>query len=173
MCNVELDLLDQLYDVVSDRVARDQRIRVADIREWHRCWLGNVYVWAGRDRSVNMSKGGFQFSVAGQIARLMATLDSDILSVHTPCHDMTDERLIEAIAVVHVELILIHPFREGNGRLARLLTTQAGHTELDYSLWDENRADYFAAIHAGLDDYEPMKRLVRRVMHASERREDV
>ena len=27
----------------------------------------------------------------------------------------------EALAVVHAELILIHPFREGNGRVARLL----------------------------------------------------
>lgn len=34
---------------------------------------------------------------------------------------MSEEQIIEAIAVTHVELILIHPFREGNGRLSRLL----------------------------------------------------
>lgn len=34
---------------------------------------------------------------------------------------MSEEQLIEAIAVTHVELILILPFREGNGRLSRLL----------------------------------------------------
>lgn len=34
---------------------------------------------------------------------------------------MSEEQLIEAIAITHVELILIHPFREGNGRLSRLL----------------------------------------------------
>ncbi len=49
---------------------------------------------------------------------------------------MSREQVIEAIATVHVELILIHPFREGNGRLSRLLAdvmaVQAGFQSLDY-----------------------------------------
>ena len=69
------------------------------------------------------------------------------------------------IAVVHIELILIHPFREVNGRLSRLLANvmalQAGWPELDYTPWDEYKTDYFAAIQAGLSDHEPMKGLVR------------
>ncbi|MDZ7829356.1 MAG: Fic family protein [Halofilum sp. (in: g-proteobacteria)] len=73
--------------------------------------------------------------------------------------------MVEAIAVTHVELILIHPFREGNGRLARLLAdvmaTQAGHGLLDYSGWDSNKASYFAAIQQGMEsEYGPMKQLV-------------
>jgi cell filamentation protein len=32
----------------------------------------------------------------------------------------------DALAVVHVELVLIHPFREGNGRTARLLAVVMG-----------------------------------------------
>jgi fido (protein-threonine AMPylation protein) len=43
--------------------------------------------------------------------------------------------------------ILIHPFREGNGRLSRLLcdvlAVLAGKGLLDYSLWDEHKAFYF------------------------------
>ena len=81
---------------------------------------------------------------------------------------MSDDRLIEAIAVVHIELILIHPFREGNGRLSRLLANvmalQAGWPQFDYTAWDENKTDYFKAIQAGLSDYEPMKEMVRQVL---------
>ena len=81
---------------------------------------------------------------------------------------MSEDQLTEAIAVVHVELILIHPFREGNGRLSRLLANvmalQAGWPELDYTPWDDYKTDYFAAIQAGISDYEPMKRLVRPVL---------
>ncbi|MFY0992129.1 Fic family protein [Halomonas sp. C05BenzN] len=38
----------------------------------------------------------------------------------TPCSGMSHEDAIHAIAQVHVELILMHSFREGNGRITRL-----------------------------------------------------
>ena len=89
---------------------------------------------------------------------------------------MSGDRLVEAIGVVHVELILIHPFREGNGRLSRLLANvmalQAGCPQLDYTAWDENKTDYFKAIQAGLDDYEPMKEIVRQVLRGASRTQD-
>jgi fido (protein-threonine AMPylation protein) len=64
-----------------------------------------------------------------------------------------------------VEFILIHPFREGNGRLSRLLcdvlSVLAGKGLLDYSLWDEHKAFYFKAIQAGVSgNYSPMMQLV-------------
>ena len=90
---------------------------------------------------------------------------------------MSEDQLAEAIAVVHVELILIHPFREGNGRLSRLLASvmaaQAGRRQLDYTSWDERKADYFAAIQAGMTDYEPMKDLVRRALREAAGNADV
>tara|TARA_R110000782_G_scaffold30891_20_gene76647 strand:- start:3410 stop:4051 length:642 start_codon:yes stop_codon:yes gene_type:complete len=173
MDDVELDLLDQLYDDVLDRVALDQVLTVADISEWHRKWLGNVYEWAGRERSVNMGKDDFQFAVAGQIPRLLKVLDKDFLSVYTPCDQMSDEQLIEAIAIIHTEFILVHPFREGNGRLSRLLASvmalQANKPELDFSVLDEKRETYFATIQAGMDcNYEPLKALVTQVLRDSE-----
>ncbi len=176
MDDVELDLLVQLYDVIPEQVEVDQRITTADLKEWHRRWLGNVYSWAGQPRTVNMGKGDFQFAAVGQIERLLAVLDRDYLSRYTPCAGMSDEQLVEAFAIVHVELILIHPFREGNGRLSRLLANvmaiQAGKPELDFSLWDEQKDRYFSAIQAGLDDYEPMKALVRQVLPDVSRRAD-
>ena len=84
---------------------------------------------------------------------------------------MSEARLAEAIAVVHIELILIHPFREGNGRLSRLLAgimaLQAGWPDLDFTAWDQNKTAYFSAIQSGLDDYEPMKQMVRQVLRES------
>jgi cell filamentation protein, protein adenylyltransferase len=125
---------------------------------------------------VNMGKGDFQFAASGQIPWLKDKLDNDVLPVHTPCVGMSEDRLVEAIAVVHVELILIHPFREGNSRLSRLLANimalQAGRPDLDFTSWDENKPAYFGAIQSGLDDYEPMKQLVRRALHASWKGED-
>ena len=171
---VELELLDQLYAAVFDEVGVAQTLTSSAIAEWHRKWLGNVYEWAGLQRSVNMGKGDFYFAAAAQVPRLLRDLDNKYLGKYTPCAGMDDEALIEAIAVVHVEFILIHPFREGNGRLSRLLAEvmalQAGKPELDFSSWDAERDSYFAAIQQGLDcNYEPMKQLVRQVLHESEK----
>lgn len=56
-----------------------------------------------------------------QLPKLIHEFDAKYLARYTPCTNMSEEQIMEAIAVTHVELILIHPFREGNGRLSRLL----------------------------------------------------
>lgn len=169
MNELELMLLQQLYEQVLLQALPRGHVTVAMLREWHRRWLGNVYDWAGQDRGVNMSKGGFAFAAAAQIPRLLTLFERDILARFTPCTAMGDDALVEAIATVHVEFILIHPFREGNGRLSRLLAdvmaVQAGREPLDYSSWDANKAAYIAAIHAGMSgDYRPMMRWVARAL---------
>ena len=173
MNDIELDLLEQLYDVVLSAVDVDQVITVADVFEWHRKWLGNVYGWAGKERSVNISKGEFHFAAAGQVPGLLKKFDKNYLDQYTPCDRMDDEQLIEAIAIVQAEFILIHPFREGNGRIARLLANvmalQANKPELDFSSWDRNRDDYFLAIQAAMDcNYKPMKDFVTQALHHGE-----
>lgn len=166
---LELKLLDALYDKVFERVTEDQSITVDELGEWHRMWLGNVYAWAGQLRTVTMSKGGFPFAAVLQLPGLMQGFEQDFLARYTPCQGYSEVELVDAIARVHVELILIHPFREGNGRLARLLAEvmalQAGYDELDFSSWDADKEGYIRAIHAGMGgDYSPMEGLVRQAL---------
>lgn len=165
MDELETRLLLRLYERVMRERFPNRRLDVADLMGWHRQWLGNLYDWAGQPRSVNMSKDGFHFAAAMQIPRLLDEFERKYLHRHTPCHDVDDDSLTEAIAVCHVELILIHPFREGNGRVSRLLAdvmaVQAGHGPLDYSRWDADKAAYFTAIQRGVGmDYAPMRALV-------------
>jgi len=169
MDEAELVLLQKLYEfVLQDNLPMGQ-LTMAHIRTWHRRWLGNIYPWAGQGRSVNMSKGGFPFAPAAQIPRLMAEFEQNCLMRYTSCAGYDTAQLIEAIAVTHVEFILMHPFREGNGRISRLLAdvmaAQAGAGPLDYSSWESGRNDYIAAIQRGLGlDYEPMKVWVERAL---------
>ncbi len=165
-------MLVQLTDVVIDDVTLEQILTADDLCEWHRRWLGNVYAWAGRYRSVNMGKAEFQFAAAHLIPNLMKTFEKKFLSVYMPCSAMDNETLIDALAKVHIEFILVHPFREGNGRLSRLLANimslQAGQPILDFSVMDDKKAQYFEAIQAGLDDYEPMKAIFRQVLRETQ-----
>lgn len=71
------------------------------------------------------------------------------------------------------ELVLIHPFREGNGRLSRLLSQlmalQAGLPLLNFSsIKGKQREAYFAAVRAGIGrDYAPMTEVFRKVVKTS------
>ncbi|MFC7420434.1 Fic/DOC family protein [Iodobacter arcticus] len=154
MDEAELVLLKQLYQQVLVDEFPDRTITAGDLQDWHHMWLGNVYDWAGCVRSVNMSKGDFHFAAAAQIPRLLDVFERDCLARFTPCSSLNREDLIKAIAITHIELILIHPFREGNGRLSRLLAdvmaVQGGAEPLDYSIWDANKSAYFAAIAQGM-----------------------
>jgi cell filamentation protein len=169
MNELELHLLTQLYEEVLINHLPERQVTVADLKTWHRRWLGNVYAWAGQERTVNMSKGDLMFAAAAQVPRLLAQFEHNCLARWTPCQGMASDVLAEAIAITHVELILIHPFREGNGRLSRLLAdvmvVQSGRGPLDYSAWEAHKSDYFLAVRQGLaGDYKPMQYWVAQAL---------
>ena len=170
MHELELELLQRLYEDVLIEHLPNRALTVDDLKTWHRRWLGNVFDWAGQERSVTMSKDGFPFAASAQIPRLLAEFERSYLARWTPCYDMETDALVEAIAITHVEFILIHPFREGNGRLSRLLAdvmaVQSGREPLDYSTWNADKPAYIQAIHQGVQmEYAPMKRLVAQALN--------
>jgi cell filamentation protein len=150
------------------------RFSAHDICELHRQWLGSIYDWAGSYRQVNVSKGGFPFAPAAQLPRLMQQYEKQVLGRYTPANALSGHDLLLALAETHAELLLIHPFREGNGRIARLLATlmalQAGLPLLRFDEIHEARKDeYIAAVQAGLDrNYQPMKAIFERVISQTE-----
>jgi cell filamentation protein len=155
--------LTEIYD-------QDHQFTAADICNMHGNWLGTVYEWAGKYRQVTISKGGFTFALPKFIPQLMDDLEKNVFSRNTPCNFKNREEQTQALALVHTELLLIHPFREGNGRLSRLLTMlmalQAGLPPLDFSEFEGKRKEeYFAAVRAGVDrNYHPMEKVFSEVI---------
>ena len=96
-----------------------------------------------------LSKAGHQFLPFSFIPMGMSYLDREFLSkLHVDYED--SKNLIEDIAIVHCELIHIHPFREGNGRTARifadLMTNRAEYPSLKLNKFRED--NYPQYIHA-------------------------
>lgn len=163
----------ELYRVTDDLTEifdRDHRFTAADICKMHRNWLDSLYEWAGKYRQVTISKGGFTFALPRFIPQLMADLEKKELSRYTPCTFIDRDEQAQALAIVHTELLLIHPFREGNGRLSRLLAMlmalQAGLPPLDFSEFEgERKEEYFAAVRKGSErDYQPMAKFFTTVI---------
>lgn len=170
MDKAEAEALMLATDALIHEYDMEHRFTAEDICHMHQVWLGDIYEWAGRYRSVNISKDDFSFAMAAQIPKLMQRFETDKLAKYTPCNFQNRNDVIKALAAVHVELVLIHPFREGNGRCTRLLASvmalQAGLPILDFSLLcGPKKLEYFAAVQAGLDwNYGPMERLFTEII---------
>lgn len=168
--HVEEVRFERLMEDAVVRFDSEQRFKAIDVLWLHQSWLGGLFSWAGLYRTVNIGKGGFMFAAAAHVPELMRQFECDQLARLTPCRFETNEQVATALAEVHVELVLIHPFREGNGRIARLLSVlmalQAGLPPLDFfELEGEKREEYFAAIRAGMDrNYQPMQMIFSRVI---------
>jgi cell filamentation protein len=167
---VESQALTIAQETAVTRYGSSHRFTSADIRGLHRLWLGRIYPWAGNYRTLNIGKGGFQFAHAPLIPRLMSAFGKEVLRRHTPCGHALEVPLARSLAEVHAELILIHPFRDGNGRVARLLSLlmarQAGLQSMDFSPFAGRwKRMYVRAIHAAIGrDYAPLERLFARVI---------
>jgi len=153
-----------LYDELHDGTAFD----LAYVQRMHTLALGHLYAFAGKWREVNLSKGGFNFPSAKFLEATMRDFDQRVLK-NLP--DLCDDRetLIRDIALVHGELLFIHPFREGNGRTARLLADmmaqKQGHGKLHWERIGRVRFDEYvhAVQQAALDNRQPMEAIIRSV----------
>lgn len=132
----------------------------------HKLALGHLYKFAGKYRTVNMSKGGFLFPSAMFISNNMKLLESEIL-LKLPNKYENKLDLIKDIAKVHGELLFIHPFREGNGRTARLLANlmarKQGFTVLNFDKIQFD--DYVIAVQKVSEkDYSFMEKLIEIII---------
>jgi len=167
---LETIALQQAEEVLVRKYGAKHRFSADDLCWMHKLWLGKIYSWAGTYRNVNLGKGGLQFASAQHIPLLMQSFERDYLVKYTPCIFKEQKDIVRAIAEVHVEFILIHPFREGNGRLGRLLATlmalQAGLPPLDFSIVKgRKKQEYFSAVQEGLNkNYLSMEVVFKKVL---------
>src|SRR5437588_6625287 len=150
-----------------------RRLSAEVVRRLHREWLGKIYDFAGEYRQVNMSKADILLCAAPYIADQMKQLETHLFAKFTPCKGIAFDDLCERIARIHAELLLIHPFREGNGRLARwiagLMALQAGLAVPDYGFAGQgsksNQSRYLHAVQRGyLQDYADLSDLFREAV---------
>lgn len=173
MDRIEAKALIKATDALIHEYDTEHQFTADDVCHMHEVWLNDIYEWAGNYRTVNISKDDFSFAMAAQIPKLMEQFEKEQLSKFTPCNFSARKDVVKALAEVHTELVLIHPFREGNGRCSRILlivmALQAGLPVLDFSLISGARkSEYFAAVQTGMDrDYEPMERLFAEIIESS------
>ena len=133
----------------------------AAIGKVHGELFGPVYEWAGKHRTVDISKGGTHFLPASRIALGLEQVSRQ-LQAHAPLTDLkalkaeatkspetAAGKLAAKLAGPVAELNYVHPFREGNGRATRAYMDQiAARAGLKL---DTQRIDRAAWIQASID----------------------
>jgi len=153
---------------LTEELTSQTKFNIKYIKRIHKLSLGHLYSFAGKFRTVNMSKGGFLFPAAKFISQNMDNFEKEIL-LNLPAKYESDQALIEDIAKVHGEFLFIHPFREGNGRTARVLANlmvrKYGIKALNFEKITENVfPEYVIAVQSVADrNYKPMERIIKLI----------
>lgn len=128
----------------------------------HHYFLGSLYAWAGKFRTVDISKNNVLFASSRFIPDLLKDFDQQ-LPKSIPNKDDSKKEIAEKLAFIHNELNAIHPFREGNGRTLRLfLDLISNHLSYHPIEWNKSTTKaYFDACQAGMKgDNKPMEKVV-------------
>jgi Fic-DOC domain mobile mystery protein B len=132
-------------------------------RELHRRMFGKTWKWAGEFRRKEANLGIDPMNIAVELKTLLDDVAYQIKQKSMP--------LDEIAARFHHRLTQIHPFPNGNGRHARLMTDlllkQNGAEPFDWGNSDlvapgEVRDHYIAALRAAdARDHSPLQKFVR------------
>jgi cell filamentation protein len=176
MDEIEVRALSSIQRRYLDEVTEHTVFSAKFLCQMHRDWLSDIYEWAGNYRTVEMSKGNFSWPPAYRVAANMEQFEINILRKLTPFRSESIDSAVQNLAIVHAELLLIHPFREGNGRLSRWLTDlmclQAGLPEPDYGFVGkgskQRQAQYLQGVIKGYSqDYRLLADFFREALERS------
>ena len=130
----------------------------------HHLTFSPLFVWAGRPRTVGISKGGTPFCPPQNIDAMMSALFAE-LGREDWLSGLGAGPFTERAAYYACEINAVHPFREGNGRAIRFyLDVLSARTRGDIFDWTlAGEEEYLRACVAGFGgDYGPMIAVLRR-----------
>lgn len=159
------------YSLLLDEVRSDTLITNELICYVHKVIFGDLYEWAGRWRTVKISKEETTWPPPDFLEDAMQEFEKDVLKRY-PAGDLSDDATFcSAVGHIQGEFLAIHPFREGNARTIKLVTdllaAQTGRLPLQYDMTDTGTAKYIEAAKAAmLKNYELMTIIIGEALKA-------
>ncbi|MBI1813234.1 Fic family protein [Candidatus Peregrinibacteria bacterium] len=160
------------YETVLTTVSSNASITSELIRYAHKEIFGELYDWAGRWRTVTISKPGITWPPPDFLEEAMQEFERTVLMRYPASALVSDEAFCSGIGHIQGEFLAIHPFREGNARTIKLVTNllavQTKRSLLRYDTSEKGRREYIhTAQTAILQNFLPMARIVQNALRAS------
>ena len=141
---------------------KDIELSTRLIKEIHSVAFSHIYDWAGVYRTETVLAGQHTPPRFHQVPTLMEQFIGN-LNVR-----IEREAIDEILCFAHHSLLFIHPFKNGNGRTARIFTNlialKNGYQNIEiYVREGESRKDYLAAVRAAdKGNYKPLLEIIRK-----------
>jgi cell filamentation protein len=169
---LEEECLTKAYETLLDEIRLDTPLTVELICYVHERIFGALFAWAGRWRTVTISKPGVTWPPPAYLAENMELLERNVLSKYPAAALGDDATFCRAVAEIQGEFLVIHPFREGNARAIKLVTdllaAQTDRPPLSYDQSDAGRDAYIvAASQAFGSNFAPLEAIIRRALETA------
>lgn len=106
----------------AEREAKFQNVDFSFYKSLHRQLFEDLYDWAGKVRTINISKKGTVFCNADELETI-GTLKFQRLAKLNFLKHLNKNEFLDELTELYHDLNMLHPFREGNGRTLRLFVT--------------------------------------------------
>ncbi len=127
---------------------------IKGLKQIHAYLFGGLYDFAGKIRTVNISKGGFKFASAEFLPQTLEQIEK------------MSEKNFDEITDKYIEMNIAHPFREGNGRTTRIWLDLILKRSLKLCVdWSKiNKKDYLSAMEESVVDSSKIKTLLQNAL---------
>lgn len=149
---LSLERVKQVWDSWPDFVKTAGTLEC--LRKIHTVIFGGLFTFAGKIRTVNISKGGFRFANSLFLEKILPVIS-----------DMPQENFSDILAK-YTEMNIAHPFIEGNGRAMRLWLDAMLEREMNTRIdWRKiTREEYMSATQRSQVNSLELETLLRRAM---------
>lgn len=152
----------------SGEVDLDEMFAPGAVLQLHRIAFFELYHWGGVYRRTTPSLRQLKLPPPSDVPNLMVQLLAN--TDYRRQLELTPSENVELLAGFHRDFLAIHPFENGNGRMARLLTdilaAQLGYQNISLYAPQGNRREQYLAALAAADqgDYGPLEAMITAVL---------
>lgn len=166
----DIDELEKVEREITSITIRDVKFspppyNLKYMQKLHRQLFSALYVWAGELRDVDIAKNETLFCnnqrIVAEAKKLFKSLEQEKW-----LNNLDKDQFCNKLAEYYCEINMLHPFREGNGRVQRILfehlSLAAGY-DLDWGKISQE--EWIKANIDGVNvNYEPMSRIFKRIV---------
>ena len=164
---IEKELVIKSYETLHKELNENTVFDEEYLCKTHEIIFASLYEWGGKYRRVNISKGDSMFCPYMNLD----SFSNDIFNKLKNDNYLKNyedialkNKFVEKLSYYMCELIVLHPFSEGNGRCIRLffdmIVTFNGYRYIDYKSTLENNDYISASIDCMETDCDRMKKII-------------